>query len=88
VKGKPLEESFLSYFLLFSYSFQFLVPSKNTIRGYRKKNTISRAQAVGKAARRLPPKSSQAEMHITGGARLAPLARTEYLIASYICGGN
>lgn len=55
---------------------------------YKKKITISRAQAVGKAARRLPPKSSQAEIHITGGARLAPLAREEYLIASYICWGN
>lgn len=52
--------------------------------GCKKNITISRAQAVGKAARRLPPKSSHAEMHITGGARLTPLARTEYLIASYI----
>jgi len=52
---------------------------------YRKKVTISRAHAVGKAARRLPPKSSHAEIHITGGDRLAPLARAEYLIASYIC---
>jgi len=52
---------------------------------YRKKITISRAHAVGKAAMRLPPKSSQAEIHITGGDRLAPLARAEYLIASYIC---
>jgi hypothetical protein len=52
---------------------------------YRKNLTISRAQAVGKAASRLPPKSSQAEMHITGGDRLAPLARAEYLIPSYIC---
>lgn len=44
--------------------------------------TISRAQAVGKAASLLPPKSSQAATHMTGGARFAPLASTEYLMAS------
>lgn len=39
--------------------------------------TISKAQAVGKAARRFPPKSSQAATHMMGGDLLAPLARTE-----------
>lgn len=46
------------------------------------RQTISSAQAVGNAASRLPPKSSQAATHITGGARLAPLAKTEYRMAS------
>ena len=56
--------------------------SNQNEKGKGKGRTISRAQAVGKAARRLPPKSSQAATHMTGGARLPPLASTEYRMAS------